>query len=374
MDGGITMNPDSTTARPGALRTVLGRCLLLVSLVVGVLAAFGSPASADPLPLSPVPTAEISCDSGGVSTLTIHWGVGEYGSWRFGGGVLGDVSGPGGVFTAPTDETFTVPAGWQAMTSTFRLNRDTVGDTSYNQEHVNPEGAACPFATDIDLGYTCSTSTLVTSIAAGHVTQLIVYDDVTGDYLTSKDYPRYNLYGQLVEDIQVGPVDISTVIPSGIQRVRVEVTVDNTVLSETLSISCATGCVRDIDYWSSSHSAPLNQWPLTSVVAGSTTYSRSQAQTVLRSTSTAYQVRLRQQVIVAKLNQARGASYGGLVALLGQADAELTAHPSDSGMSYAQKQASRALRIALEDFNEGRVTGVPRCGGGGGGCGGGGNH
>ena len=113
------------------------------------------PAGADPLPLSDPPTASLTCVDG-ASYFTMHWPAGEYGVWNVGDDALGAFGGPGGVFTAPFDETFVVPPGWQAQHSTARLNLDTVGGAPYNQVHIAVDGTSCPFDTPVQAAIACS--------------------------------------------------------------------------------------------------------------------------------------------------------------------------------------------------------------------------
>jgi hypothetical protein len=225
----------STTFRPHP------RHLLAIVGVAAALALFAAtaPVEADPLPLSPEPTATLSCDSG-VSVLTIHWPVGAYGAWEVGDNLLGDLSGPGGVFAAPTDESYVVPSGWVAHHSTVRLNLDAGPDSSYNQYHLAIDGESCPFSTPVSAAIACSTRSLSAFVEAGHVTQMTVYDQ-DGALVFSRNYPRYNLFGVLVEGVHVGPdtVTVPTPLSSTVTSVRVELTVDNTVLTTTADTSCA---------------------------------------------------------------------------------------------------------------------------------------
>jgi hypothetical protein len=208
---------------------------LTAALALLVVAA---PVDASPLPLSPEPTATLSCDAG-LSVLTIHWPVGEYGAWDVGDSRLGDLSGSGGIFTAPTDESFSVPSGWQPDHSTVRLNRDTAGDTSYNQYHLSIDGESCPFSTPVSTSIECSTRMLSTFVTAGHVTHLTVLDQ-DGAVIFSRTYPRYNLFGALVEDVHVGPdhVTVPTPLSPAVTSVTVELTVDNSQLTTTADTSC----------------------------------------------------------------------------------------------------------------------------------------
>ena len=208
----------------------------LGAAIAGVLLTMAVPVDAAPLPLSDPPTATLSCD-GTVSTLTMHWPAGEYGDWSIGDPNLGSVSGSGGIFTVPTDESFPVAAGWQAWHSTVRLNRDTVGNTSYNQSHVTVDGASCPFSTPVSAAIICSTRALAVTVPAGHVTTIDVYDQ-DGNVVFTQYYPRYTIWGDLEEDVLVGPVVIDASVPISATSVRVDLTVDNTQLSTSLDTSC----------------------------------------------------------------------------------------------------------------------------------------
>ena len=219
----------------------------LVAAVACSLLAFAAPVGADPLPLSDPPSATLACVDG-VSVFTIHWPVGEYGTWDIGDQYLGDLSGPGGIFTVPTDESFAVPSGWSPNHSTVRLNRDTVGNTSYNQFHLDLDGAPCPFSTPVTATIDCGTRNLTASVPAGHVTQFAVYDQ-DGGVVYFRQYPRYNLFGVLVEDVHVGPATLAvpTPLPPTVTSVHVVLTVDNTELSTTVDTSCAPVEVRGGD-------------------------------------------------------------------------------------------------------------------------------
>lgn len=208
---------------------------LTAAFVLAALTIVALPASADPLPLSTTPTVDLTCDSG-TSTLTIHWPVGEYGIWRLGDEVLGDVTGPGGVFTTATDEVHVVPSGWTATSSTFRLNLDTGPLSDYNQTHVQPNGASCPFTTTIAFSMHCPTHTLSINVASGHVGSYVIYDDATGTIIDERVYPEYSEDSIEPIPMPVGPVALPVSIPRRVTRVRAELVIDNTSFTASTSV------------------------------------------------------------------------------------------------------------------------------------------
>ena len=347
-------------ARAARHRRVATAVALVAAVVLGAMNLAASPASADPLPLSPAPTAELTC-SNGTSQLTIHWPAGEYGPWVFGGDVLGDISGPGGTYVTPWDEVRTVPSGWTPISSTFRLNSDPGMQNGYNQVHVHVDGASCPFQTSVGLTMDCPSRTLSTAIGAGHVSFWAIYDDITGDVIDQRFYPDYDPNTGDLIPMPVGPTTLTTTIPTGITRVRAELIVDNTPFSVTQNLACTGGCVRPLSFWSSPQTAPINRWPLTTITAGNATYTAAQAQAEIGLYSTPYfLLRMEQQLIVAKLNRAKGAMTPTLDSLIAEADTFLQAHPVGSTLTQATKNSSESLRTRLLSFNGGNA-GVPPC-------------
>ena len=156
--------------------------IILSTSRLGAIAAFvltfalASPGRAQVAPLFPVPVASLTCE-GGVSTLTIAWEPGEYGAWSFTNSFYGNVTGGPRVLTSPTTDTFIVPNGWFAQTSTFRLNQDpTDTSTGANQEHVSVLGDSCPFVSGLVATYDCESRTISVHIDAGSVRFVRLFD------------------------------------------------------------------------------------------------------------------------------------------------------------------------------------------------------
>lgn len=214
------------------------RRVLLVAGIAAALLTLTVPASADPLPLSDPPTASLTCVDG-ASYFTMHWPAGEYGVWNVGDDALGAFGGPGGVFTAPFDETFVVPPGWQAQHSTARLNLDTVGGAPYNQVHIAVDGTSCPFDTPVQAAIACSDRSLTLDVPAGAVSALDVYDQ-DGTLLYSTNYPIYDINGVIEQDVPVGPVTVTIPdpAPTTATSIRVVVIVSNATISSTIDTRC----------------------------------------------------------------------------------------------------------------------------------------
>lgn len=357
-------SPKSGPNRPHAVRRrsrVAAAAVLVAAVVLAALNLGASPASADPLPLSPVPTADLSCDNG-TSNLTIHWPAGEYGSWLLNGGYLGDLSGPGGVFAAPTDEVHVVPSGWSPIGSTFRLNRDPGSNISYNESHVTVSGTACPFQTNVTLSMDCASRTLSIAVPAGSVSYYGVFDDSTGAPIDERVYPGFDWNSFTPIPMPEGPATLTAAIPPGVTVVRAELTINGAQFTRSLTLNCSGGCVYPLAVWSSAQRAPLNHWPVTSVTAGNATFTAAQAQVELARYSTPnYLLRMEQQLIVAKLNQARGASSPTLTALIAEGDAFLQAHPVGSTLTVPIRNSSESIRNRLLAFNGGGNE-LPSCG------------
>lgn len=140
-------------------------------------------------PLSPPPSVFLACVDD-QSVLIIEWQVGEYGSWRLRNDTYGDVSGPGGVFTAPTTETHVVPHGWVAEASTFRLNRESDPSGS-NQTHIFPVGATCPAGASFAVTWNCDAATLTVALVSGAFDYVIAWEPITQTILAFEQYgPR----------------------------------------------------------------------------------------------------------------------------------------------------------------------------------------
>ena len=135
----------------------------------------------------------------------------------------------------------------------------------------------------------------------------------------------------------------------------------NEILSDmSMAVAPQSACVLGSGYWQN-HSAA---WCVNSVQLGCTSYSKTQAISVMRQSSSQDKTyTMAQQLIAAKLNIACRQTYSGCVSsAIAAADTWLCAHPVGSGVraSSAAWQSITASYDAIASFNNGTLC-APIC-------------
>ncbi len=173
--------------RQAVVRSWHARVVRLAAAVLAIaLGSLGLATSAGAVavaPLSPVPTGQLSCDTAtNTTTLTITWGIGEYGNWRVGVSGGFTVTGGPATYTAVTTTTYTAPNGILGA-SLFRLNNNpTDNGTGDNQAHGTITGESCPFDPGVRLDVDCVAGTITITVAAGRVTSWVLFDTSTSTW------------------------------------------------------------------------------------------------------------------------------------------------------------------------------------------------
>jgi len=140
----------------------------------------------------------------------------------------------------------------------------------------------------------------------------------------------------------------------------------NTTTCSTIACVVEGGCTYTQGYWKSHGPIPLgnnaNEWPVTSLALGGTTYSDLALLSILNTPGAGNGlVTLSHQLIAAKLNVADGADDSAIAASIAAADAligSLIVPPVGSGS--LPNSATSALIAALTAYNEG-ATGPGHC-------------
>jgi hypothetical protein len=140
----------------------------------------------------------------------------------------------------------------------------------------------------------------------------------------------------------------------------------NTTTCSTVACTVSGGCTYTQGYWKSHGPIPLgnntNQWPVTSLSLGGTTYTDLQLLSIFNPPGAGNGlITLSHQLIAAKLNVANGASDTAIAATIAAADAligGLVVPPVGSGS--LSNGSTSALIAALTSYNEG-ATGPGHC-------------
>ncbi|PJJ54966.1 hypothetical protein [Hymenobacter chitinivorans] len=138
----------------------------------------------------------------------------------------------------------------------------------------------------------------------------------------------------------------------------------------TLSCRASATCTFTQDYWRTHGPIPVgnnrNEWPLTSLTLGTTTYTDLQALSILNTPAEGSALlTLAHQLIAAKLNEAKGADATSISQYIGSADAQLGSRSLLPGTTTDQPTSSylgavSTLTQPLLNYNEG-ATGPGHC-------------
>jgi hypothetical protein len=140
----------------------------------------------------------------------------------------------------------------------------------------------------------------------------------------------------------------------------------NTTTCSTIACTTDDGCTYTQGYWKSHGPIPLgnnsNQWPVTSLALGDTTYSDLDLLSILNTPGAGNGlVTLAHQLIAAKLNVANGANDSAIAATIAAADALIAARiVPPVGTGSLSNGSTSSLIAALTSYNEG-ATGPGHC-------------
>jgi len=140
----------------------------------------------------------------------------------------------------------------------------------------------------------------------------------------------------------------------------------NTTTCSTIACTSDGGCTYTQGYWKSHGPIPLgnnsNEWPVTSLTLGGTTYSDLELLSILNKSGAGNGlITLAHQLIAAKLNVASGADDSAIAATIAAADALIGARiVPPVGSDSLSNSSTSSLIAALTSYNEG-ATGPGHC-------------